>query len=201
MISACGVAALLPEWRMFEHTILPGGTAGFLLADTLKHSLNLAGTAVVLCTTVIVSLYLVSTFTLATVERWLSPLIAFFNRIQDRWLRFLEHRRENKLARLERKREAAELRAAERDAQYAARAAARVEVPEGLDFIPKPEPAADLPVPIVQTVDPALSSRSRKRAPRSGFGNAALGRSHGDCACTWPTKRFRPQSTRFPSAC
>src|SRR5580693_7930300 len=25
--SACGVAALLPTWRMFEHTILPGGTA------------------------------------------------------------------------------------------------------------------------------------------------------------------------------
>src|SRR6202000_1117725 len=48
--SACGVAALLPEWRMFSHTILPGGTAGFLLADTLKHSLNLAGTGVVLGT-------------------------------------------------------------------------------------------------------------------------------------------------------
>ena len=71
VVSACGVAALLPDWRMFGHTILPGGTAGFTdQADSLKHSLNfLAGlAAVVLVTSMIVSLYLVSTFTLATVE-------------------------------------------------------------------------------------------------------------------------------------
>src|SRR5580693_2345315 len=69
--SACGAAGLFPQWRMFDHTILPGGMAGFLIADSLKHSLNLAGSAVVLVTTVIVSIYLVSTFTLAKLEGWL----------------------------------------------------------------------------------------------------------------------------------
>ena len=153
--SACGVAALLPEWRMYEHTILPGGTAGFLLADSLKHSLNLAGTAVVLGTSLIVSLYLVSTFTLSTLERWFAPLMTLIARVQDRWRRFLERRRENKLERLERKREATELRAA-------ALAADRTEDPE--DPATK-EPELEQAVPIVQTVDPALASRSRRRSP------------------------------------
>jgi S-DNA-T family DNA segregation ATPase FtsK/SpoIIIE len=160
--SACGVAALLPEWRLFGHTILPGGTAGFLLADSLKHSLNLAGTAVVLGTSVIVSLYFVSTFSLATVERWLSPVIAFFGRLQDRWRRFLERRREDKLDRLERKREAAELRAAEREAD---RIAARREVFDADEIAEELPLLPELSVPIVQMVDPALASRSKRPIP------------------------------------
>ena len=159
--SACGAAALFPQWRLFEHTILPGGTAGFLIADSLKHSLNLAGTAVVLGTSLVISLYLVSTFTLATVERWFSPLVGLFARLQDRWRRYLERRRENKLERQERKREAAELRAAEREAD---RAASRTEMPEE-DAAPELDEAPEFSVPIVQAVDPAVASRSRKRTP------------------------------------
>jgi len=155
--SACGVAALLPEWRLFQHTILPGGTAGFLLADSLKHSLNFAGTAVVLVTAGIVSLYFVSTFTLATVERWFLPVQAFFARIQDRWRRYQERRRENKLERLERKREAAELRAAAREANR--REVAVVEA------APVASELSELSVPIVQSADPALASRAKKRVP------------------------------------
>ena len=63
--SACGAAGLLPDWRLFDHTILPGGAAGFLLADSLKRALNPAGAAVVLATALVISIYLVSTFTLA----------------------------------------------------------------------------------------------------------------------------------------
>ena len=150
--SACGVAALLPQWRVFEDTILPGGTAGFLIAESLKHSLNPAGAAVVLVTSLIVSVYLVSTFTLATLEAWFTPAVAFFARIQDRWRRFLERRREDKLERLQRKREAAELRAAER----AARA-------RDVEDAVEEEPQSS--VPIVQTADPAVTSRSRRQTP------------------------------------
>jgi S-DNA-T family DNA segregation ATPase FtsK/SpoIIIE len=148
--SACGVAALLTHSRLFENTILPGGTAGFLLADSLKHSLNIAGAAVVLITSLVVSLYLVSTFTLATVERWFAPLIALYARLQDRWRRYLERRRENKLQRLERKRAAAELRRQQTPILKEAEAV---------------EPAAPFSVPIVQSVDPAVASRSKRRAP------------------------------------
>ena len=159
--SACGVAALLTHSRIFEDTILPGGTAGFLLADTLKHSMNIAGAAVVLLTSLVVSLYLVSTFTLATVERWLAPIIALCARLQDRWRRYLERRRENSLQRLERKREAAELRETERLARIEAR---RQRTPIA-DETEEPEPAVPPSVPIVQTADPAVASRSKRRPP------------------------------------
>src|SRR5947209_2054628 len=39
LISACGAAALLPEWRFFDHSIMLGGAAGFLIADSLKSAL------------------------------------------------------------------------------------------------------------------------------------------------------------------
>ncbi|HVV43983.1 MAG TPA: DNA translocase FtsK 4TM domain-containing protein, partial [Bryobacteraceae bacterium] len=144
--SACGVAALLPEWRVFDDTILPGGTAGYLLADSLRTKLNFLGAAVILVTSAVISLYLVSTFTLATVERWFAPLIAFFHRIRDRWLRYLERRQEAKLERLERKREAAAARAA----------ALEEEIAE--------TEAAVSGTPIVQPEDPAIASKSRRRA-------------------------------------
>ena len=57
--SCCGVAALLPDWRIFDRTIMPGGAVGFLAAGALRNSLNLAGSAVVLATALIVSVYLV----------------------------------------------------------------------------------------------------------------------------------------------
>ena len=160
--SACGVAALLTNSRLFENTILPGGTAGFLLADSLKRSLNIAGAGVVLITSLVVSLYLVSTFTLATVERWLAPLIALYARLQDRWRRYLERRRENKLQRLERKREAAELpkpNTSQRDSpptfankeRYRSRRTGRVPFSKSRSA--------------VQSADPAVASRSKRRAP------------------------------------
>jgi len=162
--SACGTAGLFPQWRMFDHTILPGGTAGFLIADSLRHSLNLAGSAVILCTSVIVSVYLVSTFTLTKLEGWFAPVIAFFERIQDRWRRFLERRREEKLERLQRKREAAEMRAAmQMERRADRRAEQQADRPAEFREAEIDEPEAS--VPIVQTPDPAVASRSRKRAP------------------------------------
>jgi len=111
VISACGAAALLPGWRLFDHTIMPGGTAGFLVAGELRQSLNLAGAAVVLATSLIVSVYLVSAFSLASLERWFAPFARLIAGIGDRWRRYLEHRREVDLRRREAKRRATEARA------------------------------------------------------------------------------------------
>ncbi|MDQ1470263.1 MAG: segregation ATPase FtsK/SpoIIIE, family [Bryobacterales bacterium] len=98
LLSACGAAALLPEWRLFEHTILPGGAAGFLVAGFLRQGLNVAGAGVVLATSLIVSTYLVSTFTLAALDgfvaRFFGPVLQFFAGVRDRWNRWKEHRRE-----------------------------------------------------------------------------------------------------------
>ena len=113
VVSACGAAALLPEWRVFDHTILLGGTAGYLVADSLRHALNPAGAAVVLATALVVSIYLVSTFTLGKLRAWFSPLFIVLARMRDNWRRSIERRREAALEKLEEKRQAAEARALE----------------------------------------------------------------------------------------
>jgi S-DNA-T family DNA segregation ATPase FtsK/SpoIIIE len=142
LISFCGAAALLPEWRLFDHTILPGGAAGFLIADQLKHSLNLAGAAVVLATALLLSIYLVSSFTLAKLQGWLAPLFAVLQRIRNNWRGFLERRREAAME----KREAQRLAAAEAEE---ARERARYEAL-----------TAELAPP-----DPAITQRTRRRTP------------------------------------
>jgi len=153
--SACGAAALLPEWRLFDHTILIGGAAGFLIADWLTHALNPAGAAVVLATALVISIYLVSSFTLAKLRAWFRPLFVVFARMRDNWRRSIERRREAALQKLEEKRQMAEARALE---------AQRLQYEQVTATLPMPDPAATqrtrrrLPEPVVETLpweDPA----------------------------------------------
>jgi S-DNA-T family DNA segregation ATPase FtsK/SpoIIIE len=102
VLSLCGLAALLPDWRLFDRSIGPGGAVGFLTAGLLRHELNLAGTAVVLATAFVVSVYLVSTFSLASLQFLFSPVARFFAGIRDAWRRFLERRREAAIQRRQR---------------------------------------------------------------------------------------------------
>jgi len=139
--SACGAAGLLPEWRLFEHTILPGGTAGFLIADSLKHALNPAGAAVVLATALVISIYLVSTFTLAKLHAWFLPLMNVFGRIADKWHRANERRREKALQKMMVRQQEAEARAIE---------AQRLQYEEATAAMP--------------AADPAVTQRTRRRA-------------------------------------
>ena len=104
--SACGAAALLPEWRIFGGSIMLGGTAGFLIADSLKHALNPAGTGVVLFTSLVVSTYLVSSFTLEKLVGWFAPLLAVFARIRNNWRVAAERKREERLRVAEERRQA-----------------------------------------------------------------------------------------------
>ncbi len=143
--SLCGAAALLPEWRLFDQTILPGGAAGFLIADTLKRSLNPAGAAVVLLTALVVSTYLVSTFTLSKLEGWFAPFLAVFARIREKWRRSMERRREDALRKAEARRQAAEARALERQ---------RVQYEQATTALPPPP-------------DPAITRRTRRPGPET----------------------------------
>ncbi len=99
--SAAGLAALLPDWRLFENTITPGGAVGFLIAESLLPVLNLAGTVVVLATILILALYVVSTFTLAAFSRWFVPIFTFFRRLSATWRAYLERRQQATVARHE----------------------------------------------------------------------------------------------------
>jgi S-DNA-T family DNA segregation ATPase FtsK/SpoIIIE len=142
--SACGTAALLPDWRIFERTIMLGGTAGFLISDALKHMFNPVGSAVVLATALVISTYLVSAFTLAKLYDWFAPLIAVFTRLRENWRRSMERRREKALQRHEDRRQADEARALEQQ---------RVQYEEATATLPAP--------------DPAITQRTRRREPES----------------------------------
>jgi len=76
--------AFLP-WRMFGGFIRPGGTAGFLFARYLLGALNLAGAIVAILTSVVVSVYLVSSFTLAKARDWISGPRAWCRRRVAAW--------------------------------------------------------------------------------------------------------------------
>lgn len=109
LLSSCASLAMLPDWHVFDGAIMPGGTTGLLLAELLKQSFHAAGTGVLLATSVLISIYLVSTFTLATLHGWLSPVYAFFSRILQSLRRSREERREARLRRAEEKRLAKEM--------------------------------------------------------------------------------------------
>jgi S-DNA-T family DNA segregation ATPase FtsK/SpoIIIE len=94
VLAACGLATYLPDWRLFDHTIMPSGAVGFLLAGALRKAFNPAGAFVILATSLVISVYLVSTFTLAVLNRWFLPFAAVFARIRENWRRAAERRRE-----------------------------------------------------------------------------------------------------------
>ena len=112
VLSACGAAAMLPDWRLFEHSILPGGATGYLLAGFLRNGLNFAGAAVVLVTCLIISTYLVSTFTLASLDRLFAPFLAVWNAFRESWQNWLAKRRRAAFDKQEERRRVAEERAA-----------------------------------------------------------------------------------------
>ncbi|HTS61892.1 MAG TPA: DNA translocase FtsK [Candidatus Acidoferrales bacterium] len=76
--------------RLYDGTVRIGGILGLMLATSLVNALNLAGALMVTLTAVIISLYLVSTFTLAVMSRWFAPLVLWFERRADAWREWRE---------------------------------------------------------------------------------------------------------------
>ncbi len=93
VLSLCTAFALGPGWRPFGGAVTAGGLAGILLADSLISMFNLTGAAVVTVLSLLVSLYLISKFSMATVA-WLFAPIAEFIRLRAlRWSAWRERRR------------------------------------------------------------------------------------------------------------
>ena len=84
-LSLSAASSLVPNWRLFEHVILPGGGLGLLLADTLKSALNPAGAAIVLATALIISVYLISTFSLNNLPRWVLWPFRWLGSVAEAW--------------------------------------------------------------------------------------------------------------------
>jgi S-DNA-T family DNA segregation ATPase FtsK/SpoIIIE len=83
-LGACAGLSFLP-WRMFGGDVTVGGAIGLVLARYLVDTLNLAGALLATVTTVVIAIYLVSSFTLSKLSEWLASPIAWFERRGAAW--------------------------------------------------------------------------------------------------------------------
>jgi S-DNA-T family DNA segregation ATPase FtsK/SpoIIIE len=138
--AVCTLFSLGPLWHPFFGTVAPGGLIGVMTADFLTSELNPTGAILSTAAVAILSLYLVSTFSLAKVVGWLAPMAA-------RWKAWRERRRLVKAERAEAKARAKEERRFEAQRIAAEKAAAR-------SGTSAPEPAAQ--------AEPAVVPRARR---------------------------------------
>lgn len=104
VLCICTACALGPDWRPFSGSIPAGGLVGLLLADGLVSQLNLTGAMLTTAACFVLSLYVISRFSLTLLPIWFAGPIGLVRRI---WLRFANWRER----RIHRARELAEARA------------------------------------------------------------------------------------------
>jgi DNA segregation ATPase FtsK/SpoIIIE, S-DNA-T family len=84
--------------HLFDGLIPIGGTFGLTLARFLVDSLNQTGAALATATTIIISIYLVSTFTVSKLGEWFASPIAWYHSRVDAWYAWRESMRERAAA-------------------------------------------------------------------------------------------------------
>jgi S-DNA-T family DNA segregation ATPase FtsK/SpoIIIE len=89
--------------HLFGGIIPIGGTFGLALARFLVAGLNLTGALVVTLTCIVISVYLVSTFTLAKLAEWFAGPIAWSQRRIEAWHAWRESMRQNAVAKAKEK--------------------------------------------------------------------------------------------------
>ena len=110
LLAACAGLALAPLSLLFHETVLPGGTVGFVTADLLLGFLNQVGAVLFLLAAAVVSVYMMTSFTIEAAIEWWRGLGRPVEAVQQRWHAWREGQREKAAARRARK---AEERAAE----------------------------------------------------------------------------------------
>jgi S-DNA-T family DNA segregation ATPase FtsK/SpoIIIE len=107
LLSLTAAVSFAPRLTLYSGAIPIGGLAGMLLAHYLMHALNPTGAILLTITTLIVSVYLVSTFTMSKLAGWFAGPLRFLRARADAWHQWWEERRR-------RSEEKARLKAAER---------------------------------------------------------------------------------------
>jgi S-DNA-T family DNA segregation ATPase FtsK/SpoIIIE len=166
-LSISTALSIRPFWRPWNGAFSAGGVVGILIADSLVASFNMMGTVLITGICLILSLYLISKFSMVTAAKWLEGPLAVLRGIYLRWSAWHE-------ARMALARERAEERAAQRAAKRAAIQAAQPEpepvVPEFHTYEPEPEPQLEpnaepeprheeIPIHALEYEPPAASSR------------------------------------------
>jgi len=120
VLASCTALSMPGEWRPWSGAFPAGGLIGALISESLKTSLNVAGTVIVTVACLVVSLYLISTFSMAKLTKWLAGPQRWFEQLLHRWEIWREKQRAIALARAQtraEKRAAAELEKAAKQAQ------------------------------------------------------------------------------------
>ncbi len=190
-LSACTALSIGPEWRPWGGAFSAGGILGVLIADSLMSSLNLTGTVLLTSICLIVSVYLISTFSMVTAAERFSGPLAHLRKIAGRWDKWRAGRRQLALERAEHR---ATEKAQARAEKEAARAAKKAELPvplapppmaephvqepvnaspepveepeipiRTLEYLPSPPPPPPAPPLVVEKTEPALVRMSAKR--------------------------------------
>ena len=110
LLSLTAAVSFAPRVIVFGGAIPLGGLLGQVMAHYLTHALNPVGAVLLTITTLIVSVYLVSTFTMSKLGDWLAPPLNYLRSVRRAWQAWLEeHRRrqvEKALLRAEKRRRA-----------------------------------------------------------------------------------------------
>jgi len=117
LLGLCTSFALLPWIHPFRGVLPPGGMAGMLMADILTDSLNTTGAALFTATSMFVSLYLVSSFSLAKLPIWFAGPIRWSDRQRERWKKWKHERHLRSVARRQMKEERQRMKALTQEAK------------------------------------------------------------------------------------
>jgi S-DNA-T family DNA segregation ATPase FtsK/SpoIIIE len=171
VLSVSTGASLITSWRPW-HAFASGGVIGTLLADYLISSLNPLGTALLTGVCLILSLYLVSTFSMAALHGWLSGPAQALERIGSSWSAWRERRRAKAAERARVRQERMEARRAKKAPVEAEGVAA--DLPPWEQFTPAAEPepeeipihTLEYAVPEPQPAKPPVPEAAAVPAPR-----------------------------------
>ena len=163
--STCAAFEQMP--RMTILGLPASGLSGMIIGRTLVATMNRAGAAILTATALVVSIYLVSKFTLSKLNDWFAGPLALVRAVSKRLQVWLKERRRGQI---EAARERARARAEEREAGRTARAEQAVlfepEVREPAMPAARPARSADdIPIcPLEEQAAPEHSLRTSSRA-------------------------------------
>ena len=100
LLSLTAAVSFAPKLTLFSGTIPIGGLLGMVLAHYLMHALNPTGAILLTLTALIVSVYLVSTFSMSNTASklavWFAGPLRIFSMLADAWRLWREERRQRK---------------------------------------------------------------------------------------------------------
>jgi DNA segregation ATPase FtsK/SpoIIIE, S-DNA-T family len=151
-LSISTALSIRPFWRPWNGAFSAGGVVGGLIAESLVSSLNVAGTVLFTGICLILSLYLISRFSMAAfmaiTARWLAGPLSLLAAIYKRFVAWRELKHQQRMALAQ---ERAERRAAVRAEKQAAHQAAQQAA-----AVQREEPA----IPVIDPLEPHPASSS-----------------------------------------